>query len=284
MSSLPLKPPREWFDLPEADEPTPLTITAEGQVYGHIALWDTCHTGLMTGDFGHCVKPPRSRTDYSFFHLGELETEEGDISVGRLVYDTTHAPITADLRDAGRHYDKTGAVGAFVRARDGRNGIWVTGAVRSDISPEGLRDLRANPPSGDWRLLNGNLELVGVLAVNTPGFPIPKSQLSLSASADGDLEMASLILPGYCACEEEPLVASARSKGYQRRKKALIAAMLTAKKRNSLPKSSFALPGERAYPIHDLAHARNALARSAGKPESGTVRRAVCRRYPALCK
>jgi len=66
----------------------------------------------------------------------------------------------------------------------------------------------------------------------------------------------------------------------------LEAAVLTSKKRKSLPKTAFVFPGERRYPIHDRAHAANALARSAGKPEAATVKRAVCRRYPDLpaCK
>ena len=220
----PLIPPREWFDSEEADEPTPLTITKEGQVFGHLALWDTCHTGFMQGGFSECVKAPRSVTDYSFFHLGTLETDQGDVSVGKLTYDTSHAPLSANLQAASRHYDETGSVGAFIRARDGRYGIWASGAVKSDISQTGFRDIRANPPSGDWRLLNRNLELVAALSVVVPGFPIPRSQLALAASAAGELEVSSLILPGYCACEEETLVASARSKGYQRRKRALMAA------------------------------------------------------------
>jgi hypothetical protein len=63
-------------------------------------------------------------------------------------------------------------------------------------------------------------------------------------------------------------------------------AVLTAKARAALPKSAFALPGGR-YPIHDLAHARNALARVAqhGTPaEQATVRRKVYARYPQLKK
>jgi len=66
----------------------------------------------------------------------------------------------------------------------------------------------------------------------------------------------------------------------------LQAAVLTSKKRKSLPKQSFAIPSKRGYPIHDRAHAANALARASGKPEYATVKRAVCRRYPDLpaCK
>lgn len=66
----------------------------------------------------------------------------------------------------------------------------------------------------------------------------------------------------------------------------LEAAVLKSKKRKSLPSKSFALPGQRKYPIHDRAHAINALARSSGKPEAATVKAAVCKRYPDLpaCK
>jgi hypothetical protein len=193
----PLKPPRTSFFRPESSEPTPLTITAAGEVYGHLALWETCHSGFLNGRFSECVKAPRSRTDYSFFHLGQIETEEGDfVSIGKLTFDTSHAPLTADLQAASRHYDQTGAVGAFVRASDGRHGPWLSGVPRSDLSPEGLRDLRANPPSGDWRALNHNLELIAALAVPVPGFPIPRSQLALAASAEGGMEVSAQILPG----------------------------------------------------------------------------------------
>jgi hypothetical protein len=63
-------------------------------------------------------------------------------------------------------------------------------------------------------------------------------------------------------------------------------AKLKASKRNSLPKASFALPGKRAYPIHDRSHAANALARASGKSVYSTVKRKVCARYPSLpaCK
>jgi hypothetical protein len=61
-------------------------------------------------------------------------------------------------------------------------------------------------------------------------------------------------------------------------------AVLTTAARKKLPASAFALPGGR-YPIHDEAHARNALARVAqhGTPEEQKkVRAAVKRRYPNI--
>ena len=196
-AAAPLHPPLDWFQTEEASEPTPLTVERDGRVHGHLALWDTCHTGFLNGGFSECVKAPRNEDGYRFFNLAPLETSEGkDVYVGKLTYGTGHAPLSAGLQAASSHYDNTGSVGAFVRATDGRHGIWLAGAVRSDIPAEGLRDLRANPPSGDWRALNHHLELIASLAVPVPGFPVTRSQLALSASAGGEMEISALILPG----------------------------------------------------------------------------------------
>ena len=43
-------------------------------------------------------------------------------------------------------------------------------ALRPGLSDEQVRTLRASPLSGDWRYIDGQLELVGALAVNLPGF------------------------------------------------------------------------------------------------------------------
>jgi hypothetical protein len=58
-------------------------------------------------------------------------------------------------------------------------------------------------------------------------------------------------------------------------------AKLTAEERRKLPDSDFALSGRR-YPIHDEAHARDALARASGKPEEDEVRAAVKKRWPGI--
>lgn len=57
---------------------------------------------------------------------------------------------------------------------------------------------------------------------------------------------------------------------------------LTTEHRNALQDKTFALPKERKYPIHDISHARNALARASGKPEEAKVKRAVYSKYPKL--
>lgn len=64
-------------------------------------------------------------------------------------------------------------------------------------------------------------------------------------------------------------------------------AKLSYRQRKRLRKTSFAIPSKRKYPINDLAHARNALARVAqyGTPaEKAKVRRAVYKKYPSLKK
>ncbi len=61
-------------------------------------------------------------------------------------------------------------------------------------------------------------------------------------------------------------------------------AVLTTKARKALPKTAFALPGGR-YPIHDKAHARNALARVSqfgSASEKEIVRAKVKARFPGM--
>lgn len=48
-------------------------------------------------------------------------------------------------------------------------------------------------------------------------------------------------------------------------------AELTTKKRKSLPKSDFAEPGKRAYPMPDKAHAANAKARASQEEKKGKL-------------
>ena len=61
----------------------------------------------------------------------------------------------------------------------------------------------------------------------------------------------------------------------------------SGKNRKNLKKSSFALSDEEKYPIPDIEHARNALARVAQNgtsAEQKKVRAAVEKKYPSLKK
>lgn len=169
-------PAAAWFEDPRLTGPTPLTVGDDGRVYGHLAAWDTCHTGFP----GQCVVAPRSASAYAYFHLGTVRTAEGtDVAVGSLTLDTDHAAepwatrerMSWSLRDAQRHYADTGMAAAVVRAGEDQYGIWVAGAV---LPGADVVTLRRAPLSGDWRKVGGSLELVGALAVNQPGFPVPR--------------------------------------------------------------------------------------------------------------
>jgi hypothetical protein len=47
-----------------------------------------------------------------------------------------------------------------------------------------VHELRASGKvSGDWRRIGGQLRLVGLLAVNVPGFPIPRPQARVASGA-----------------------------------------------------------------------------------------------------
>lgn len=178
-------PKAEFFENPHLTEPTPLTVEGN-RVYGHLATWDACHIG-----FAQCTTAPHSETDYRYFHLASLDTDAGPLPVGKLTVDTGHAKTDLTASPAAAHYDDTGAVAAFVRAGEDSHGIWIAGVLSPDATEKQIRSLRTSPLSGDWRRIGGNYELVAALAVNVPGFPIPRPSGFVAGG-----EMVSLVAAG----------------------------------------------------------------------------------------
>lgn len=169
-AAIPVKPPVSWFTDPEFSGPTPITVSPEGRVSGHLALFGTCHIGFKT-----CVTPPKNAT-YAYFHTGEIEAADGElVNVGHLTFNTNHAALDANPLAAASHYDHTGTVAADVRVGEDKFGVWVSGALRPGLSDEQIREFRAAPLSGDWRRIAGRMELVAALAVNVPGFPVARA-------------------------------------------------------------------------------------------------------------
>lgn len=167
LATAPLVPPRAWFQNPRFAGPSPIKVTDEGRVLGHVAVWGTCHIGFTE----QCVTPPSSATSYAHFLTGEVLTEDGSrVPVGQITLGTGHAPLNANAARAALHYDHTGSAVADVTAGEDEHGIWVSGALRPGVSPEQVRTLMASDVSGDWRRIGAGLELVAVLAVNVPGF------------------------------------------------------------------------------------------------------------------
>lgn len=183
----PLAPSIHAFDNPNLDKPTPVTITPDGRIFGHIALWNVCHTGIANA----CILAPHSKLNYAKFHQGTVLTSEGEeIRAGKITLGGGHAHARLGLIPATEHYDNTCTQVAVVCAGEDPLGIWFAGSLLPGLSAERIAELRRSPLSGDWRPDQSvnNLELIAALAVNSPGFPVFEmgedgiSQLSLVAA------------------------------------------------------------------------------------------------------
>jgi 2'-5' RNA ligase len=187
-------PPIEYFTDPGFTEPTPLTVDGD-RIYGHIATWGTCHIGISK----RCTPPPRSKSDYAYFNVGAKRVQDGDrvrtVGVGHLTMNTGHASLNASLAETLAHYDNTGTCAATVAAGDDRHGIWINGLVEPELSERDRERLAAAPPSGDWRPKEGALELCAVLAVNVPGYPVPRARVASGAPGE-EPEVLALVAAG----------------------------------------------------------------------------------------
>ncbi len=190
--AVPDRPPAALFRRPEAAQRTPLTVTPDGEVYGHVADWKTCHTGYAN----QCVRAPKSRTGYAYY--------DGDVRVGRMSIGGGHANIGLGFQAATAHYDDASTAVAEVRAVDGKHGIWVSGRVLPEFRNTPMEDaFRRHPPSGDWRRIGGALEMVHVLAVNSPGFPVAQVSMVASGAPEGGMVMGTLTAAGLVLSPEQ---------------------------------------------------------------------------------
>ena len=316
--SIPVVPPRSWFDNPKLDKPTPLTVDDDGRVFGHIAAWHVDHIGMSFG-----TKPPRSKSNYAYFHTGVVRTDEGkDVPVGQLTLAGGHASLEASAQDAVRHYDDTASAVADVHAGEDAFGIWVAGALRPGTSPEQIRALRASAPSGDWRPIKGQLELVAVCQVNVPGFPIARARvasgavMALVAAGAGvlarmkadpiadltsriqkleQLENAELSTKAQVAKDKFAALREAQQAELSARADALYARVFGAQKfddefgyisrekRQALAKKGYALP-DGSYPITSIDSLKDSIqAYGRSKPgKRAAVRRHIMKRARAL--
>jgi hypothetical protein len=317
-SEIPVLPPQEWFENPKLTKPTPLTVDPSGRIYGHIAAWHVNHIGMPRS-----TRPPRSRSKYAYFHTGVVKTDAGkDVPVGQLTLAGGHADLHASASQAAKHYDDTASAIADVHAGEDEFGIYVCGSLRPDASEMQIRALRASAPSGDWRPINGALELVAVCQVNVPGFPIARALVAsgkiMALVAAGANYMAILksehvehfatraLLLSQLASTSPDLkgrvrtakkaarafaLESATRKADELRERALVAsaitelAKFTEEERAELSEKGFALP-DGSYPIRnedDLKNAIKAYGR-AEKSKRASVRKHIIKRARALKK
>lgn len=203
----PWEPDATLFENPRLSSPTPLTVTADGHVFGHAALWGTCHVGYKD----RCVTPPRSPSNYAYFSTAAVLAAGGQKRhVGRITANTGHAPMEFGAAPAVQHYDNTGFAAAYVATGEDEHGIWFSGSLAPDVTQAQIANLRAAGVSGDWRNIGGALEMVGLLAVNTPGFPIPRPAAGIVAGAQMSLVAAGMVAPEG---DDEPAEDPAYSEG-----------------------------------------------------------------------
>jgi uncharacterized protein DUF6582 len=204
-SVAPLAPPSAWFENPGLRTPTPLTIKDDGHVYGHLAQWKVCHVGIGQ----NCVMAPKSRTQYSLFRQGTVVCDDGsEAPIGKITLGTGHADAHWGIVPSREHYDNTGWAAAVVNVGEDGHGIWVNGALTTTMTPERVAELRAASLSGDWRMVNGNLELIAALAVNSPGFPIYREKAGQAFS------LAAVGIVGFSEEDEDVTEDSDESEEY----------------------------------------------------------------------
>lgn len=187
--------PADWFTNPNLTEPTHLTVTEEGRVFGHIAEWTSCHIGYD----GVCVSPPRSTTDYAYFANKSVLLDNDEMArTGVICLGGKHAGLRLRAAAATQHYDDTTKAIADVAVGEDDYGIWCAGWVRPGTDPDLVVALRASDVSGDWRDIAGAPEMVAALACNVGGFATPAAHVAAGATL-------ALVAAGVVHNEADPL-------------------------------------------------------------------------------
>lgn len=182
------RPALEWFGRPDFTGVTPLTVTPEGRVFGHIAPWDECHVGAPG-----CVTAPSSPSGYAYFLTGSQTMQTGEVlPVGTLTVGGGHAAPDLGFVAATAHYDDVATAVAKVNAGEDEYGIWVAGWMLPWADATRAEQFRTSPVSGDWRRIGGALELIAVCSVNAPGFPVARTRarVNFSLGAQRSLQLA----------------------------------------------------------------------------------------------
>ncbi len=253
-----------WFQDPDLQGPTPLTVTDEvdqygsRRVFGHAFCWGTPHTAL-----GGTVTPPKSRSGYAYFMLHSRRTacdcpDQGgqvEIPVGYLTFGTTHyRNLRGNIQAALDHYDHTGYRAAAVAFGEDDHGGWFAGATDPALDDTRMNDLFGATLSGDWRWAAGSRELVALLGVNVPGFPVPRGPaFHVERGRATALVAAGILVPDSVAASglEEVIDAlSARVSGLENENRTLarLASVVEPMARDQLlARLQIALPDLDAY-------------------------------------
>lgn len=184
--------PHEAYFVVEPDEPTPITIDADGNVYGHLGLWGQCHTGIE----GRCVTIPRASDGYSTFNKPKaVITDDGFVSAGTIFALNGHA-YGPDLEKA---YGGIENAWATVRVTEGRLGPWLSGRVMPGVDDETVYRARASRISGHWK--GGTLR--AIVSVNVEGYPVVPSGFAFDLDENGEVMNLVASFPP-CADQSDP--------------------------------------------------------------------------------
>ena len=102
------------------------------------------------------------------------------------------------MRAAMAHYDRTSAAVADITVGEDEVGVWFSGRLRDGVTEKQVYELRAAGISGDWRRIRvkgqRNYEMMAALAVNVPGYPIPRVEFGFEGGEQMSLVAAGMPL------------------------------------------------------------------------------------------
>lgn len=141
---------------------TPWSVDDKGQIFGHVAGWNSCHRGFQN----RCERP-QYQTAFDEFHIGWTPLDDGTrIRTGVITHVDGHLTSFEEYR---RHAEDPLAQLGPVRLYADEWGIQACGVVHADIPQAQLDRAVAGQPSGDWIGVEGQRTLRGIAIVNTPG-------------------------------------------------------------------------------------------------------------------
>lgn len=187
--------PYDSFFRPEATKPQKVIFTADGDVYGHLATWESCHEGVE----GRCVRVPRPPDGYASWNKPGVLTEKGIVATGPIALYGGHK-YGDDLSAA---YGRRENAWCDVRITEGKFGPWISGRAIPHLADDKAYDARASRISGHWK--DGLLR--GIVSVNSEGFDVPGGDVitaSFEMGADGEITDLIAGFPG-CLADEPPV-------------------------------------------------------------------------------
>lgn len=185
--ALPVYPASHFRPPPDLPADQPLTITADGHVYGRACPPTECHRGNPTS-----CSPPPVDPDFSEFLLTPVTLDDGTrVMTGPLTFrgDAHVATPGLSIASVRAAYDNSATVAGLVTMGRDERGDWYSGVIRPGLSEDELWEITAcGQVSGHWQPVGRATRLAALHIVPTPGFP----QRGRSIAASG----APVLIPG----------------------------------------------------------------------------------------